>query len=99
MPARHLEPHRGSNRGNDATQIEAEPTVGIGYIATERGTWIAMEADAEIIDEAGAKRERWFEELGRWFENGPDDPAVVLIRASATRIRAWGEDDLDIRRG
>ena len=81
-------------------QIETEPSVGIGYSATESGTWIAMEAEAEIIDDERTKRERWFEELGRWFENGPDDPEVVLIRASATRVRAWGgEDDLDIRRG
>jgi general stress protein 26 len=81
-------------------QIEADPNVGIGYIATERGTWIAMEAEAEIVDDEQQKRDRWFDELARWFEHGPEDPEVVLIRASATRVRAWGgEDELDIRRG
>jgi general stress protein 26 len=80
-------------------QIEADPTVALGYIATERGTWIAIEAVAAIDDDATHKRERWFEELSRWFENGPDDPGVVLIRATATRIRAWGGDvDLNVRR-
>ena len=81
------------------SQIEADPRVGMGYIATERGTWLAMEADAEIVDDVEAKRDRWFEELRRWFPDGPDDPEVVLIRAAATRVRAWGRDgDLDIRR-
>lgn len=81
------------------TQIEADPAVGIGYIATERGTWIAIEATAEIVDDEAAKRERWFEELRRWFESGPEDPEVVLIRATATRVQAWGQDgDLDVRR-
>ena len=42
-------------------QIEAEPAVGIGHIATERGTWVAMEAEAEIVDDEAEKRERWFE--------------------------------------
>jgi|tagenome__1003787_1003787.scaffolds.fasta_scaffold19723298_2 general stress protein 26 len=80
-------------------QIEAHAQVGMGYIATERGTWLAIEADAEIVDDAEAKRERWFEELRRWFPDGADDPEVVLIRATATRIRAWGRDgDLDVRR-
>ena len=80
-------------------QIEADPAVALGYIATERGTWIAIEAEATIDDDAAHKRERWFEDLRRWFENGPDDPEVVLIRASASRIRAWGGDaDLDVRR-
>jgi general stress protein 26 len=79
-------------------QIEADPTVALGYIATERGTWIAIEAVAAIDDDATHKRERWFEELSRWFENGPDDPGVVLIRATAKRIRAWGGDvDMDVR--
>ena len=80
-------------------EIEAEPGVGLGYIASQRATWIAIEAQAEIVDDAGEKRDRWFEDLRRWFENGPDDPAVVLIRASATRIRAWSPDgDVDVRR-
>jgi general stress protein 26 len=80
-------------------EIEADPAVALGYIATDRGTWIAIEAVAAIDDDATHKRERWFEDLGRWFEDGPDGPEVVLIRATATRIRAWGGDtDLDVRR-
>ena len=80
-------------------EIETDPTVALGYIATERGTWIAIDAEAAIDDDPSHKRERWFEELRRWFENGPDDPEVVLIRATASRIRAWGGDtDLDVRR-
>jgi general stress protein 26 len=80
-------------------EIETDPTVALGYIATERGAWIAIDAEAAIGDDANHKRERWFEELRRWFENGPDDPEVVLIRATAMRIRAWGGDtDLDVRR-
>ncbi|HEY3335799.1 MAG TPA: pyridoxamine 5'-phosphate oxidase family protein [Candidatus Limnocylindrales bacterium] len=80
-------------------EIQSDPSVALGYIATERGTWIAIEAEAAIDDDLTHKRERWFEDLRRWFENGPDDPEVVLIRATATRIRAWGGDtDLDVRR-
>lgn len=79
--------------------IEADPSVTLGYIASERATWIAIEGRAEIEDDAQQKRDRWFEELRRWFPDGPDDPEVVLIRATAERIRAWGrEGDLDIRR-
>jgi general stress protein 26 len=80
-------------------QIEADPAVSLGYVATERGTWIAIEAEAEIVDDAAEKRERWFEDLERWFPEGPEDPGVVLIRAAATRVRAWGKDgELDVRR-
>ena len=80
-------------------EIEADPSIALGYVATERGTWIAIEAEATIEDDVDEKRARWFEDLRRWFEDGPDDPAVVLIRAAATRVQAWGRDgDLDVRR-
>ena len=80
-------------------QIEANPAVTLGYTATERGTWVAVEADAEIVDDEGEKRERWFDDLERWFPDGPEDPNVVLIRAAATRVRGWSEDgELDVRR-
>src|SRR4051812_18397979 len=73
-------------------EIEADPTVELGYIATERGTWIAIEAEAAIVDDPDEKRRRWFDDLRRWFVDGPDDPEVVLIRATATRVQAWGRD-------
>ena len=80
-------------------QIEGDPAVSLGYVATERGTWVAIEAEAEIVDDPDAKQERWFDDLERWFPGGHSDPDVVLIRAAATRVRAWGEDgDLDVRR-
>ncbi len=33
------------------------------------------------------------DDLERWFENGPDDPDVVLIKVEAHHIDAWGEQD------
>jgi general stress protein 26 len=80
-------------------QVEANPAVALGYTATERGTWIAIEGTASIDDDPDHKRERWFDDLARWFPDGPDDPEVVLIHTTATRIRAWGRDqEIDITR-
>ncbi|CAN5910709.1 pyridoxamine 5'-phosphate oxidase family protein [soil metagenome] len=39
----------------------------------------------------------WLEELGRWFEDGPTDPEVVLIHVKAKRAQWWsykGEGDV-----
>lgn len=81
-----------------AREIQADPRIALGYAANDRGVWLAMEADAELVNDADEKRERWFDELDRWFPNGPEDENVTLIRASATRIRSWGATgDLDIQ--
>ena len=52
-----------------------------------------------FLPEATPEQERWFDDLERWFENGPDDPEVVLIRAAASRVRGWSKDgEVDVRR-
>jgi general stress protein 26 len=81
-----------------AQEIETDPRVNLTYAANDRGVWLAMEAEASVVDHDDEKRERWFDDLDRWFPDGPEDPKVILIRAGATRIRSWGAaGDLDLR--
>jgi general stress protein 26 len=75
-------------------EIEAEPNVGLAFIATEQGTWINVEGRATIVrDDVQRKRAMWLQDLERWFENGPEDPEVVLIKVSAVHIDAWGGEE------
>lgn len=80
------------------TEIEADPHVALGFIATEQGTWANVDGEAEVIrDDTERKRQLWQDDLGRWFEDGPDDPVVVLIKVRARHIDAWaGERDYSI---
>ena len=75
-------------------EIEAEPSVGLAFIATEQGTWINVEGHATVVrDDVVRKRALWLKDLERWFENGPEDPEVVLIKVSAVHIDAWGGEE------
>ena len=81
-------------------EIEADPNVELAFIDTQNATWVNLEGRATIVrDDAERKRRLWMEDLGRWFENGPDDPEVVLIKVEARHIDAWGQQDhsFDIR--
>jgi general stress protein 26 len=81
-------------------ELEADPWVALAYIATESGRWLSIEGRASIEDDAERKRALWMADLERWFPNGPDDPAIVLIKASAERIHAWtGEGELVLEPG
>jgi general stress protein 26 len=74
-------------------EIEADARVELAFIATEQATWINVEGEATIVrDDATRKRALWQQDLERWFENGPDDPEVVLIKVSARHIDAWTRD-------
>jgi general stress protein 26 len=72
-------------------EIAADPRVELAYIATERGTWLSIEGTAQLVEDDQRKRELWQEDLGAWFETGPDDDRVVLIKVQADRVHGWAE--------
>ncbi|MEO7117371.1 MAG: pyridoxamine 5'-phosphate oxidase family protein [Candidatus Limnocylindrales bacterium] len=82
-------------------EIDADPRVELAFIDTPNGTWINVEGEATVVrDDERRKRDLWQRDLERWFQNGPDDPAVVLIKVAARHIDAWaGEEDrsFDVR--
>jgi general stress protein 26 len=74
-------------------EIDADRHVALGFIDTPNGTWVNVDGEAEVIrDDVERKRELWQEDLMRWFENGPDDSSVVLIKVRARHIDAWARD-------
>lgn len=74
-------------------EIEADPRVELAYIATEKGTWVSIEGTAEVVDDDERKRKLWDKELEQWFQDGPEDDNVVLLKVSADRIHAWAEGE------
>ena len=74
-------------------EIEADPTVELAYIATDRGTWISVEGRAEIVEDDARKRELWEEDLETWFQGGPDDDRIVLLKVRAERIHTWANGE------
>lgn len=75
------------------TEIDADPHVALGFVDTPNGTWVNVDGEAEVIrDDIERKRQLWQDDLGRWFEDGPDDPDVVLIKVRARHIDAWARD-------
>jgi general stress protein 26 len=71
-------------------EIAKDPRVLVSFAEAERGVWLALEGRASIVTDPAKKRELWLAELERWFENGPEDESVVLIKVSAERAEHWG---------
>jgi general stress protein 26 len=74
-------------------QIEAEPRVQLGFIDSPNQVWINVEGEATIVrDDVERKKALWLPDLERWFEQGPEDPNLVLIKVRARHIDAWSKD-------
>jgi general stress protein 26 len=74
-------------------EIEADPTVELAYIATDEGTWISVEGRAEVVEDDQRKRDFWQKDLETWFDGGPEDDRVVLLKVRAERIHAWAKGE------
>ena len=65
-------------------EIEADPSVELAYVGTERGVWISIEGRAEVVDDDERKRDLWEDSLEQWFPEGPDEDSLVLLRCGRT---------------
>ena len=71
-------------------EIEKDPRVQLTFADNQGPSFISVWGTGEIIRDTDLKQQLWHDSLERWFENGPDDPEVSLIKVSADKIQAWG---------
>jgi general stress protein 26 len=75
--------------------LGADSHVALAYVGGSKRAplWIHVEGRAKVTDDAKLKKEKWVDELDRWLENGPGDPAVVLIHVVAKRASYWSFEE------
>lgn len=71
-------------------EIERDDRVQLTFADTAGPSFISVWGRGEIVDDVETKRRLWQDELKQWFENGPDDPEVTLIKVRAGKIQTWG---------
>jgi general stress protein 26 len=77
-------------------EIQENPQVQLGYNKDEKQTWVDVLGQAEIVEDDAKKKELWYDELKRYFPNGPEDDNVVLIKVKPDEAEIWsgsGESD------
>ena len=78
-------------------EIEVDPLVELSYSDSDRFLFISMSGTAAIVRDIAKKRELWIDELERWFEDGPDDEDVVLIKVTPSVVAYWnGEENNEV---
>jgi general stress protein 26 len=77
------------------SEIEADPFVQLSFSDPKRFLFISMSGEASIVDDVAKKRELWMEDLERWFEDGPDDESIVLIKVTPAIVAYWNGEEGD----
>ena len=83
-------------------EIAKNGRVSLSYVGGTKAkpVWIAVTGTARIVTDEAKKKELWMDELEQWFEDGPEDPDVVLIHVSANHAEWWsygGQGEVDLR--
>jgi general stress protein 26 len=81
-----------SSEGEIATQIAANPQVGLG-LQGHHGLYIAVTGHAALIRDKAAFSEHWTKSLDKWFEHGIETPGLVLVHVKADSVQFWDGRD------
>ena len=84
-------------------ELERDDHVSLAFTGGSKKApkWIAVSGRAKLVDDVAKKKELWVDDLEKWFENGPEDPNIVLIRVRAERASWWSYEDqgeIDLRK-
>ncbi len=71
-------------------EIQADHRVHLTFADNQAANFISVWGSGEIVEDVDLKKKLWHADLERWFEDGPEDPEVTLIKVSAIRIQTWG---------
>lgn len=77
------------------SDIQRNPKVALSFSSEgglfSDGIYVAVEGVAELIRSKAAFQQHWTSDLDKWFDDGVDNPGLVLIKVKATRATYWKE--------
>lgn len=80
---------------HDSSQVketERESNLNLAYSQPDDVIFVSVTGKGEIVKDDEKKKELWYDELERWFPDGPEDNKVVLIKVAATRAYYWSKE-------
>lgn len=71
-------------------ELSRDDRVQLSFADHDGPSFVSVWGTGTVVTDVDLKKELWQQSLERWFENGPEDSDVCLIKVSAHRIQSWG---------
>lgn len=68
---------------------------GVNVSMQKSSTFLTVSGKAEVLNDQDRIEELWEPSWKLWFEEGKEDPSIVLIKVDATRGEYWNFDTAD----
>ncbi len=71
--------------------LAKNPAVSLAYTGgtKKEPVWIVVYGEGELVDDEALKKKHWTPGLEKWFDSGPENPHIALIRVTADRASWW----------
>ena len=76
-----------SDSSDTVKHLATQAKVNLAYSASS--SWLSIAGNAETVRDEAKKRELWNTFADAWFEDGVDDPSVILIHVTAESAQYW----------
>lgn len=70
-------------------EIEAAPQVNVAYAKPDAQTYLSASGVARVVRDRLKINELWKPEYKLYFQDGPDDPDLVLLCVAVTEAEYW----------
>ena len=67
--------------------ISHSPQVNVGV--GSGGDWVSLTGEALVVSDVAKKKELWNSGVEAWLPQGPEDPAVVLVKVDGDTAEYW----------
>lgn len=75
--------------GGVAAEVRARPEVILSYAEPGDNAYVALSGRASVLRDPARAKELWTPLAGAWFNEGPSDPRLALLRVDLERGEAW----------
>ncbi len=72
-----------------ASELARDPRVTIDYADSGSQNYVSLVGRATVSQDPAKAKELWSEPLRTWFPDGPEDPAVALLRVEIESAEYW----------
>lgn len=70
-------------------EIAADHDVNLSFANERANTFISISGKAEVVRDVERQKELWNPYAKIWFEKGPADPDLVMLRVRPTQAEYW----------
>ena len=78
-----------SRKGDPVDDFKTEPSVNLAYADPSSDTYVSVSGTASTVDDLAKKKELWSKMSEAWFQGGPEDPDLALVRVKIVHAGYW----------